>query len=185
MVSSPLDLKATLFSPLKAGGETAPGPVAPTEDGLRAGGPLDYPGVPFLGAVSPGVVHDDNARYLGGAAGHAGLFSRAEDLFQIAASFARSSSPAAPKRQKELLAEFLTPRRASDGKSRPLGFDVLALNKGSLFGHAGYTGTAWWWSPHLDRVMILLCNRVHPTSRGIGAAELRRSLVEASFPEFF
>ncbi|MDR2199240.1 MAG: hypothetical protein LBR53_07295 [Deltaproteobacteria bacterium] len=58
--------------------------------------------------------------------------------------------PCRSETPKELLAEFLTPLKAFDGKSRPLGFDVLALNKGSLFGQAGYTGTAWWWSPHLD-----------------------------------
>ncbi|MDR0621231.1 MAG: beta-lactamase family protein, partial [Deltaproteobacteria bacterium] len=71
-IAQPLGLTATGYrpDPLKI-------PVAPTEDGPRLGGPLNWPGAKVLGPVPLGRVHDDNAAFLGGQAGHAGLFGAA------------------------------------------------------------------------------------------------------------
>ncbi|MDR1395180.1 MAG: beta-lactamase family protein, partial [Deltaproteobacteria bacterium] len=66
----PLNLLNTGYCPQKE-------KAAPTEDGPRSGGPLDYPGVPRRGPVPLGRVHDDNAAGLGGAGGQAGLFGPA------------------------------------------------------------------------------------------------------------
>jgi CubicO group peptidase (beta-lactamase class C family) len=147
MVERPLSLRTTVFAPgLSQTGLKLP-PVAPTEDGFRVGGPLDYGGAPALGPVSLGVPHDDNANYLMGAAGHAGLFSCAEDLFKIMEGFERARQGLRPELKAEVMDEFLRPQKARDGSLRPLGFDILQLNNGSLVGHLGYTGTTLWWSP--------------------------------------
>ena len=39
---------------------------------------------PATGAPFRGVVHDPTARYMGGVAGHAGLFTTADDLAKFA-----------------------------------------------------------------------------------------------------
>jgi CubicO group peptidase (beta-lactamase class C family) len=83
LVAAPLGLKFTGFY----GGRFSP---APTEDGPRIGGPLDWPGAPVLGPVPTGRVHDDNAAALGGAAGHAGLFGTAPEVFKIIRAWAKS-----------------------------------------------------------------------------------------------
>jgi CubicO group peptidase (beta-lactamase class C family) len=83
LVAAPLGLKSTGFY----GSRFSP---APTEDGPRIGGPLDWPGAPVLGPVPTGRVHDDNAAALGGAAGHAGLFGTAPEVFKIIRAWAKS-----------------------------------------------------------------------------------------------
>ncbi|MDR2404982.1 MAG: beta-lactamase family protein, partial [Deltaproteobacteria bacterium] len=153
LISDPLGLASTLYSPkLIPPGKTLP-EIAPTEDGFRRGGPLDYLGAPILGPVPPGHPHDDNAGFLSGAAGHAGLFSVTEDLFIIVKAFAKALSSQNPTVSQELIKECLIPQKAKDGSQRPLGFDMLQLKKGALFGHLGYTGVTLWWSHELDRVL--------------------------------
>jgi CubicO group peptidase (beta-lactamase class C family) len=84
-IARPLKLSATGFrpNPLKL-------PVAPTEDGPRMGGPLDWPGVKVLGPVPLGRVHDDNAAFLGGVAGHAGLFGTVPEIWKVISDWAQS-----------------------------------------------------------------------------------------------
>ncbi|MDR0355986.1 MAG: serine hydrolase [Deltaproteobacteria bacterium] len=84
LVAAPLGLTKTLFRP-----DPFRLTLAPTEDGPRLGGPLDYPGVKVMGPVPLGRVHDDNAAFLGGAAGHAGLFGAAGDLWRLVQELAR------------------------------------------------------------------------------------------------
>jgi CubicO group peptidase (beta-lactamase class C family) len=121
-----------------------------------------------------GVVHDPRAALLGGVAGHAGLFSTAEDMALYAnmmlgagqASGARILS--APTFQ-----EMIRPRNIA-GQLRGLGWDSrskYSSNRGELFspqafGHGGFTGTTMWIDPTLDLFVIFLSNRVHPTGEG-------------------
>jgi CubicO group peptidase (beta-lactamase class C family) len=130
-----------------------------------------------------GEPHDDNAAYLMGAAGHAGLFSTARDLLKIVASLSGASLGRHPSVDQGLMGEFMEPRKAADGSLRPLGFDMLPLRKGRLLGHLGYTGATLWWSPALGRVMVLLTNRVHPSARDLRIRDLRAALVDLIFPE--
>jgi CubicO group peptidase (beta-lactamase class C family) len=171
-----LDLKRTTFRPfgLKA---------APTEDGPRLGGPLDYPLNPVLGPVPTGEVHDDNARSFGGVSGHAGLFGSAPEIWRIVCDLAASLAG-----QKGLLtsgltlSKFLTPVPSREGNGRALGFDVGAGPLEGAFGHLGYTGGSLWWDPSRDRAFVFLCNRVHPTARNQKMLAFRRELALTLWP---
>jgi CubicO group peptidase (beta-lactamase class C family) len=181
----PLELKACRFSPRLHPEEknSSLPPIAPTEDGLRVGGPLDSREAKIMGPVPLGACHDDNAAYLFGIAGHAGLFASVLDLHKILKTFAMDLQGPNLRIKQELLQEFLIPQQAKDGSLRPMGFDRLPLPKGTLVGHLGYTGATLWWSPVLDRGFILLTNRVHPSSREARMPELRKALIEEVFPE--
>lgn len=119
-----------------------------------------------------GVVHDECARWLGGVAGHAGLFSTADDLARFARALLQpSSGPFAP----ELVRHFTTPARLTPQSDRCLGWQAPAApcSGGGLlsdvaFGHTGFTGTSLWLdpAPHHACAVILLTNAVHPLRAG-------------------
>jgi CubicO group peptidase (beta-lactamase class C family) len=111
-----------------------------------------------------GQVHDGNAHFLGGAAGHAGLFSTAEETLVLASQFlgGRLLKPEAV----DLFRKNFT---AGLNESRSIGW-MLAETSGSSagpalppdsFGHTGFTGTSCWIDPQHERIFILLTNRTH------------------------
>jgi len=113
-----------------------------------------------------GQVHDGNAYFLGGAAGHAGLFSTASEMLAIAWQFLPSQSSLLKPATCELFRTDLTPGL---DESRSFGWQ-LAKTKDSAagldlprdsFGHSGFTGTSCWIDPDHDRIFILLTNRTH------------------------
>jgi CubicO group peptidase (beta-lactamase class C family) len=116
-----------------------------------------------------GVVHDRNARDLGGVAGHAGLFSTAADLARFA-QWWLSEGRAAGRQlvAPEVLRVFLEP--GGTGGSRLLGWDSPdpsveggsafgSLLSPSAYGHTGWTGTQIWIDPGKDLFVVLLTNR--------------------------
>jgi serine-type D-Ala-D-Ala carboxypeptidase len=113
-----------------------------------------------------GEVHDGNAYFLGGAAGHAGLFSTAGDLFQLARQFIAESSrlliPQTCKLFRVNMTEGLEEARSlawqlAGTKDSTAGSDLPP----DSFGHNGFTGTSLWIDPNHRRVFILLTNRTH------------------------
>ena len=116
-----------------------------------------------------GEVHDGNAYFLGGAAGHAGLFSTASETLRIAEQFV----PARTQLLKpESCALFRTNLTAGLEEARSIAWQ-LALTKESTagpdlppdsFGHTGFTGTSCWIDSVRERVYILLTNRTHARS---------------------
>lgn len=128
---------------------------------------------PTLGSgheLFTGIVQDGNARRLGGVAGHAGLFSSAEDL----ASFARMLLADGMLNDKQILSErvvnqMTAPYFYSNGTVvRGLGWDIYSpysAPKGdffseSSFGHTGYSGSSVWIDPQRDLFVILLTSRL-------------------------
>jgi len=122
-----------------------------------------------------GEVHDPRAFALGGVAGHAGLFSTAEDL----AKFAMAMLPASEESElksvlKPETISLMTASTKTSGGLRGLGWDkksVYSSNRGDLFtskafGHGGFTGTGLWIDPGQDLFVIFLSNRVHPNGKG-------------------
>ena len=114
-----------------------------------------------------GVVHDPTARRMGGVAGHAGLFSTADDL----SIFARDLLSGFKVLSPEAVEKMSTPQTPANAPSvRGLGWDIdspFASNRGELlpvgsFGHTGFTGTSLWIDPVTDTYIILLTNAVHP-----------------------
>lgn len=118
-----------------------------------------------------GEVHDPRAYLLDGVAGHAGLFSTAEDLAKYAQMMLGVGDATVLK--KTTIAEMTKPRKVSAGL-RGLGWDkksTYSSNRGDLFtpqafGHGGFTGTAIWIDPGNDLFVIFLSNRVHPDGKG-------------------
>ena len=113
-----------------------------------------------------GEVHDGNAYFLGGAAGHAGLFSTAHETFTIASHFLASHSKLLKPDTCELFRTNLT---AGLEEARSFGWQ-LAETKDSAagldlprdsFGHSGFTGTSCWIDSRQERIFILLTNRTH------------------------
>jgi len=127
---------------------------------------------PDTGKPFRGAVHDDTSRYMGGVAGHAGLFTTADDLAKFAQMMlnrgeyngVRLFSPATVQK-------FTSPASPADQPIlRGLGWDIdstYSSNRGELFpigsyGHTGFTGTSVWIDPTSNTYVILLTNVVHP-----------------------
>jgi CubicO group peptidase (beta-lactamase class C family) len=129
----------------------------------------DFAGQTYAGWRSEviwGEVHDGNAHFLGGAAGHAGLFSNASETLRIANQFISELS--------QLLSAETCKRFRQDfteglNEARSFAWQLAATKDstagGSLpadaFGHTGFTGTSCWIDAERQRVFILLTNRTH------------------------
>jgi uncharacterized protein YbbC (DUF1343 family) len=121
-----------------------------------------------------GEVHDPRAFLLGGVAGHAGLFSTAEDLAVYAQMMLDRGRRGEVRVLSERAVAEMTAGYPVPDALRGLGWDVrsgYSSNRGaalssSAFGHGGFTGTAMWIDPQLELIVIFLSNRLHPDGRG-------------------
>ncbi len=163
----PLGMSETTFRP----GPALLPRVAPTEA--------------LNGPMLRGVVHDGNARLLGGVAGHAGLFSTADDLARFARMLVSGGQGPTGQVMKPSTVEAMwSPTQVGD-VIRNLGWDVASPFSGNLapffprgsVGHTGFTGTALWIDPESRTYLIILTNRVHPY--GKGSAQTLRAKVTA------
>ncbi|HEX8737784.1 MAG TPA: exo-beta-N-acetylmuramidase NamZ domain-containing protein [Pyrinomonadaceae bacterium] len=153
--------------------------IAPTEN---IKGQSSYLGSKFEGdekignEILRGQVHDPTSYRMGGVAGHAGLFSSADDLARYC-QMLLNGGVLDGKRilSAQTVARMTAPVVVSeDGATRGLGWDIntsFSSNRGDLFplgsfGHTGFTGTSVW----IDRVsqtfVVFLSNRVHPDGKG-------------------
>ncbi len=165
----PLDMTNTMFNPPVA----LRSRIAPTE---RLKGKT---------VALQGVVHDPTARFMGGAAGHAGMFSTADDL----AGFARMMLSGGGNIFRLATVKMLTSPQSPAGKAavRGLGWDIdspYSSPRGDLlpiggFGHTGFTGTSMWMDPSSNTYIILLTNSVHPT-RKPAISPLRRAVATSA-----
>jgi uncharacterized protein YbbC (DUF1343 family)/CubicO group peptidase (beta-lactamase class C family) len=166
---TPLGMRRTTFRPPNSWR----GQIAPTQ-AVTGNGPLR------------GVVHDPNARLLGGVAGHAGVFSTADDL----ARYCRMLMQGGTLDGRRYLSEdtvraMFTPYTIGE-TTRGLGWDMASpysTTLGSFFpmgsvGHTGFTGPAIWMDPASRAYLIVLTNRVHPYGNG-SVVGLRRGLSAA------
>ena len=116
-----------------------------------------------------GEVHDGNAFFMGGVAGHAGLFSTAEDVFRIAIQFLPNFSTFLKPETCEL---FRTNFTNGLNENRSFAFQLASTECSTAgtvlppesFGHNGFTGTSLWIDPVQERIYILLTNRTHSHS---------------------
>ena len=132
-----------------------------------------------------GVVHDPTARYMGGVAGHAGLFSTAADLSKFAEMMLGNGRRKGVRIFSPLTVRaFTSPQGPVDQPVlRGLGWDIdssFSTTRGDLFpvgsfGHTGFTGTSMWMDPSTDSYVILLSNSVHPHLKGSIAAAAQQS----------
>ena len=126
------------------------------------------------GEILRGIVHDPTSRFMGGIAGHAGLFSTAQDLAKFCQMMLNLGTGANGKQifSPATVVKF-TSSQTPLGQNvlRGLGWDIdspLSGNRGELFpvgtsyGHTGFTGTSLWLDPASQTYVILLANSVHP-----------------------
>lgn len=123
-----------------------------------------------FGGLIQGVVHDENARSLGGVAGHAGLFSTASDIAIYLQMLLNHGVYGGRRYLQDSVVELFT-RKQSDLSTRGLGWDTKSPEHSSAghyfspnsFGHLGFTGTSVWVDPVRKLFVILLTNRVCPS----------------------
>ncbi len=150
-IFGPLGMSSTAFNP-------------PPE--MRAHIPPTVNDRTFRHRIIQGEVHDENASVLGGVAGHAGVFSTAEDVARFAHAMLNGGHPIL---RRETVSLFTRREGAPQGTSRALGWDTPShpsqsgkyFSVGS-FGHLGYTGTSLWVDPERQLSVTLLTNRTWP-----------------------
>jgi serine-type D-Ala-D-Ala carboxypeptidase len=120
----------------------------------------------FRKKIIQGEVQDENAYMLGGVAGHAGLFSTAEDLAIFAHAIQQGGNPIL---RPETISLFTRRESLPKGTPRALGWDTPSnpSQSGKYFGpnsygHLGYTGTSLWIDPDRQLSVTLLTNRTWP-----------------------
>ncbi len=166
--------------------------VAPTEN---IKGQQSYLGSTFEGKdggqILRGQVHDPTAYRMGGVAGHAGLFTNADDLARYCQMILNGGILDGKRILSNATIAMMTkPYVVSEnGNTRGLGFDMntsFSQNRGELFplgsfGHTGFTGTGIWIDPTSQTFVVFMSNRVHPDGKGdVAPLRARVSTVVAS-----
>lgn len=179
MIFQPLGLRDTCFNPT----ETLRKRIAASEKGNEferelsvEKGYLQPPAIPtsrhsdsnsaFRNYQIWGEVHDGNAYFMGGVAGHAGLFSTAEEVFKIAQQLLPKYTQLLKPETCELFRTNFTPGMNED---RSFAFQLASTKDSTAgtkmspvsFGHNGFTGTSLWIDPGKERIFVLLTNRTH------------------------
>lgn len=174
-IFKPLGMRDTGFTPdpsLRAR-------VAPTE---KRRGQMSYLGdtpqadAPDAEKWLRGEVHDPTSYRMEGVAGHAGLFTTADDLSIYAQMILNGGVYRGVRILGPLsVAEMTRPRLVSEnGWTRGIGWDIntsFSANRGEAFplgsfGHTGFTGTSLWIDPASKMFVVFLSNRVHPDGKG-------------------
>ncbi len=137
-------------------------PIASAENNIAA-----TEACPWRGKLLQGEVHDDNAYVLGGAAGHAGLFSNAADLEKFLHQILAILTGKGGFVSKTTLEKFI-----GVGLNQKLGWDMVTppSQAGTFFskstiGHLGFTGCSLWLDLKDYKYFVLLTNRVHPSQQ--------------------
>ena len=154
----PLGMTNTSFTPAR----TRESRIAPTEQ--------------RYGKMQFGIVHDPTAYRMGGVAGHAGLFSTADDLAVFVQMLLDEGNGGAVRvLQPSTVRQMIRPQTPPHAvKLRGLGWDIGVpftarrdtRSLSSAYGHTGFTGTSLWIDPLSRTYVVILTNRVHPTGKG-------------------
>jgi uncharacterized protein YbbC (DUF1343 family)/CubicO group peptidase (beta-lactamase class C family) len=149
-IFGPLGMKETRFDPPRAWDPR----IAPTEEDENH-------------HLLRGVVHDPTARRMAGVAGHAGVFSTADDLAIFAQALLDGGRGIVTS---ATIAKMTAPQQPVNGTAvRGFGWDIdspLSTNRGELlpvggYGHTGFAGTSLWIDPATKTYIVLLTNAVH------------------------
>jgi serine-type D-Ala-D-Ala carboxypeptidase len=142
------------------------------------------------GGQARGIVHDENAAFLGGVAGNAGLFTTAGDIMKfgrmwLAAGVGGRESLVSPGTIAAATRNWLP----VPGEHRCLGWQLPSpdssfgdLASPECFGHTGFTGTALWVDPRHQLVVALLTNRLQFGRGNERILRIRRLFLNALLP---
>lgn len=128
-----------------------------------------------------GTVHDENARFLGGIAGNAGVFSTISDMVRFASMLSKDGEGLLSPRTLSSAVRNYTP--FDPNEARGLGFQLFTgrncMACGDFFsplsfGHTGFTGTSLFVDRETGLFVVLLTNRVHPSRENDGLLRFRR-----------
>ena len=167
MVFDPLGMKDTGYLPEGTN-------IAATEINRRTG------------KLIHGIVHDENARFMGGVSGNAGVFSNLEDMIRFTEMLAMGGKGFL---SRNTLATAIRNRTPGFDVHRGLGFHLGGTTQNYLgdlfppesFGHTGFTGTSIAVDPTTGLYVILLTNRVHPTRDNLKLMRFRRAFHNALY----
>jgi CubicO group peptidase (beta-lactamase class C family) len=127
------------------------------------------------GELLQGQVHDPTAWEMKGVAGHAGLFSTADDMAVICQMFLNNGEFNGVRIFKPETIKLMTTNQSPiANQERGFGWDIgssYSSQRGQVFpkegyGHTGWTGPSVWVDPASQTFVILLCNRNHPDGKG-------------------
>jgi CubicO group peptidase (beta-lactamase class C family) len=134
-----------------------------------------------------GEVHDPRAWALGGFAGHAGVFGTADDVARWCRTLLNGGEIDGKRvLSSEIVTEMTKSRCMPDGKNcRGYGVDFTTayspaprgerFERGTTYGHTGYTGTSYWIDPVHGCFYVFLTNRVNPDDKA-NVTPLRRKI---------
>ena len=171
-------------------------PLGMRSTGFRPAGAVDRFAAPtevdrvWRNRLLQGEVHDEAASALGGIAGHAGLFSTADDLATFGFMLANRGQAERTRMFSIRTLDTFTERvRLRSTYPTGLGWMVRPpgtaySSSGTLFGprsfgHTGFTGTSIWVDPDQELFVVLLTNRVHPTRNNSRIKDVRSDLADA------
>ena len=167
-IFGPLGMSHTAFNPPASWRPR----IAPTADDRT-----------FRQRIIQGEVQDENASVLGGIAGHAGLFSTAQETAIFAHAMLAGGHPLV---RPETLSLFTRRQSSPPGTSRALGWDTPSSPSqsgkyfsASSFGHLGYTGTSLWIDPERQLSISLLTNRTWPDCSNKAIKQVRPAFHDA------
>lgn len=142
-----------------------------------------------------GVVHDPTARRMGGVAGHAGLFTTANDVARFCRMLLNDGKLDGKRFFKpETIALMTSVQSPPNNPRRGLGWDIDSAYAGprgkyfpvGSYGHTGWTGGSIWVDPYSKSFVIFLSNRNHPTEAGnvLALRSLLGTLAAEAIPDF-
>ena len=168
-IFKPLGMMDTFYNPPK----DRRNECAATEDSSSSEKRMtNYSRYNWRDGVVVGEVHDENAHFLGGVAGNAGLFSTASDLARFCQMLINKGENILSPESVKMMATLHT--TGLDG-SRGIGW--IILSEGVLY-HTGFTGTAIWIDLKNRSAAILLTNRVHPDATKEGIMDIRQKFYQ-------
>ena len=170
-IFTPLDMGSTTFNPPKK----LLSRIAPTENDAW-----------YRKELVHGTAHDENAYAMGGAAGHAGMFTTAGDLAVFCQMLLNGGYYGYHRvLARATISQFTAPQPLTNGAGA-LGWMMPTPNSSSgryfsprSFGHLGFTGTSIWIDPDRQLFVILLTNRVYPTRDNDRIAAVRPAVHDA------
>ncbi|MBQ4090199.1 MAG: beta-lactamase family protein [Clostridia bacterium] len=138
------------------------------------------------GELIQGIVHDENARFMGGVSGNAGVFSDLEDMIKFTEMLAMGGKDYLSANTLRVAIRNRTP---GFDVHRGLGFHLGGTTQNYLgdllppesFGHTGFTGTSIAVDPTTGFYVILMTNRVHPTRDNLKLMRFRRAFHNALY----
>jgi len=176
----PIGAYTTRFRPLEYFPESQ---IAPTENDQA-----------FRKSLLTGYVHDPGAAMFGGVAGHAGLFSNANDLLKMGQMWLQKGTYGETQFFKPETIELYSNKQFETSR-RGLGWDKPTGDwtgstgiycSPSTFGHTGFTGTCIWVDPEFDLVYVFLSNRVHPEINGkLLSSNIRTRIQDVIYQSIF